>query len=128
MLVKQTFGLEFTATHAGGRGPSADLTSGGTQRAFAAYRLLQDIARHAHEVELALAGAPTSQHEFDALVSFHYNTGAIARATLTRRHRAGQKAQAAAEFARWTRAGGRVLRGLVRRREAEARLYRGAAQ
>lgn len=91
-------------------------------------RLLQDIARHAHEVELALAGAPTSQHEFDALVSFHYNTGAIARATLTRRHRAGQKAQAAAEFARWTRAGGRVLRGLVRRREAEARLYRGAAQ
>lgn len=91
-------------------------------------RLLQDIARHAHEVELALAGAPTSQHEFDALVSFHYNTGAIASATLTRRHRAGQKAQAAAEFARWTRAGGRVLRGLVRRREAEARLYRSAAQ
>ncbi|MCB2045916.1 MAG: lysozyme [Novosphingobium sp.] len=91
-------------------------------------RLLQDIARHAHEVELALAGAPTSQHEFDALVSFHYNTGAIARATLTRRHRAGQKAQAATEFARWTRASGRVLRGLVRRREAEARLYRGAAQ
>ena len=91
-------------------------------------RLLQDIARHAHEVELAMAGAPTSQHEFDALVSFHYNTGAIARATLTRRHRAGQKAQAATEFARWTRASGRVLRGLVRRREAEARLYRGAAQ
>lgn len=89
-------------------------------------RLLQDIARHAHEVDLALGDAPTTQHEFDALVSFHYNTGAIGRATLTRRHRAGDKAAAASEFSRWTRAGGRILKGLVRRRKAEARLYRGS--
>lgn len=86
-------------------------------------RLNRDIARHAAEVSDALADAPTTQAQFDALVSFHYNTGAIGRATLTRKHRAGDYAGAAREFARWNRAGGRVLPGLVRRRAAEAALY-----
>ena len=87
-------------------------------------RLAKDIARHACDVVDALQGAPTSQPQFDALVSFHYNTGAIARATLTRLHRTGDFAAAAEEFARWNRAGGRVLAGLRRRRAAEAALYR----
>ena len=87
-------------------------------------RLAIDVARHAADVVRALGDAPTTQAQFDALVSFHYNTGAIARATLTRRHRQGDFAGAAAEFARWNRAGGRVMAGLTRRREAEARLYR----
>lgn len=88
-------------------------------------RLASDLAQYAAEVVEALEGAPTTLAQFDALVSFHYNTGAIARATLTRKHRAGDHAGAAAEFARWNRAGGRVLKGLVRRRSAEARLYCG---
>lgn len=87
-------------------------------------RLAQDIARFASEVDRALGNSPTSQTQFDALVSFHYNTGAIHRATLTRRHCAGDCAGAADEFARWNRAGGRVLSGLVKRRAAEAALYR----
>lgn len=87
-------------------------------------RLAADLARYAAEVARALDGAPTSQPQFDALVSFHYNTGAIARATLTRRHMEGDYQQALMEFARWNRAGGRVLQGLVRRRAAEAALYR----
>jgi GH24 family phage-related lysozyme (muramidase) len=86
-------------------------------------RLTTDLARYADEVSEALGGAPTSQAQFDALVSFHYNTGAIARATLTRKHVAGDFAGAAREFARWNRAGGRVLPGLTRRRAAEAELY-----
>lgn len=89
-------------------------------------RLEADLIRYAADVARAVGSAPTSQDQFDALVSFHYNTGAIARATLTRRHRAGDHAGAATEFARWVRAGGRVLPGLVRRREAEAALYRSA--
>lgn len=89
-------------------------------------RLACDLARHAADVAAALGDAPTSQNQFDALVSFHYNTGAIARATLTRRHVAGDHDGAASEFARWNRAGGRVLAGLVRRRAAEAALYRRA--
>ena len=86
-------------------------------------RLAADLARYAAEVDRALGDAPTSQAEFDALVSFHYSTGAIGRATLTRKHIAGDRSEAATEFARWNRAGGRVLAGLTRRRAAERRLY-----
>ena len=86
-------------------------------------RLEADLVRYAAEVSAAIGDAPTTQAQFDALVSFHYNTGAIARATLTAKHRAGDIAGADAEFARWNRAGGRVLKGLVRRRAAEAALY-----
>ncbi len=86
-------------------------------------RLAADLARFSREVERALHGAPVSQNQFDALVSFHYNTGAIARASLTRLHRAGDFAAAAREFGKWVNAGGRRLNGLVRRRVAEAELY-----
>lgn len=86
-------------------------------------RLENDLVRYAADVARAIGGAPTTQAQFDALVSFHYNTGAIARATLTRKHIAGDYAGAAAEFARWNRAGGRVLKGLARRRREEAALY-----
>ena len=86
-------------------------------------RLDEDLARYAADVARAIGQAPTTQGQFDAMVSFHYNTGAIARATLTKKHIARDYAGAAAEFARWNKAGGRVLRGLTRRREAEAALY-----
>jgi lysozyme len=86
-------------------------------------RLEADLARYAADVARAIGSATTSQAQFDALTSFHYNTGAIARASLTRKHVAGDHAGAAREFARWVRAGGRTLPGLVRRRAAEAALY-----
>ncbi len=90
-------------------------------------RLADDVARHAAQVAAAIGDAPTNQAQFDALVSFHYNTGKIGRATLTRKHVAGDFAGAVDEFARWNRAGGRVLRGLTRRRAAEAALYAGVS-
>lgn len=86
-------------------------------------RLAEDLDRFAEEVAAAIGAAATTQGQFDALVSFHYNTGAIQRATLTRKHVAGDTKGAGREFGRWTRAGGRVLKGLVRRRLAEAELY-----
>lgn len=86
-------------------------------------RLAEDLDRYAADVAAAIGSALTTQSQFDALVSFHYNTGAIARATLTQRHVAGDHAGAAREFARWNRAGGRVLQGLVNRRASEAELY-----
>jgi GH24 family phage-related lysozyme (muramidase) len=86
-------------------------------------RLSRDLAHYAREVDKAVGNAPTTQGQFDALVSFHYNTGAIGKATLTRKHRSGDHAGARAEFARWVHAGGKVMRGLVRRRDAEAALY-----
>ena len=67
----------------------------------------------------------TSQQQFDALVSFSYNLGlgALQGSTLLRYHLAGNYPAAAGEFGRWVHAGGRVLAGLVRRRQAEAMVY-----
>ncbi len=59
-----------------------------------------DLQRHAADVHEAIGDVPTTQPQFDALVSFHYNTGAIRRASLTRLHRAGRHADAAHEFVR----------------------------
>lgn len=87
-------------------------------------RLEADLLRYSAEVAFAIGDAPTTPLQFDALVSFHYNTGAIAKATLTRKHVARDFAGAAREFDRWCYAGGRVMKGLVRRREAESALYR----
>ena len=86
-------------------------------------RLTADLKRYASDVARVIGDTPTTQAQFDAMVSFHYNTGAIARATLTKRHKTGDHAAAAAEFARWNKAGGRVMKGLVRRRAEEAKLY-----
>lgn len=86
-------------------------------------RFERDLERYAEEVAQAIGNAKTSQAQFDALVSFHYNTGAIARATLTRKHKVGDFEGAAHEFARWNKAAGRVSKGLTRRRQAEAQLY-----
>ena len=87
-------------------------------------RLERDLVRYSTDVATALGDAPTTQNQFDALVSFHYNTGAIGRATLTRCHKSGRYGDASREFARWNKAAGRVLKGLVRRRTAEAMLYK----
>lgn len=86
-------------------------------------RLERDLVRYARDVARTLGDCPTSQSQFDALVSFHYNTGAIAKATLTKLHKTGDFAAAAAEFGKWVHAGGKRLNGLVRRRAEEAALY-----
>ncbi|MDB5723304.1 MAG: glycoside hydrolase family 24 [Novosphingobium sp.] len=86
-------------------------------------RFDHDAARYAAEVIRAIGEAATTQPQLDALVSFHYNTGQIAPATLTRKHCAGDFAGAQAEFAKWIYNDGKVLRGLVRRRGEEAALY-----
>lgn len=108
----------------GATGPGVERGTVWTQEQ-ADERLEADLKRYAANVRRAIGDAPTTQDQFDALVSFHYNTGAINRATLTEKHKAGDYEGAAKEFARWKYAGGRVLKGLVRRRAAEAKLYRG---
>lgn len=71
-------------------------------------------------VEVALA-----QHEFDALVSFTYNLGEanLARSTLLARLNAGDRAGAGQAFLSWNKAGGKVLAGLTRRRQAESAVF-----
>lgn len=66
-----------------------------------------------------------TQGQFDALVSFTYNLGArsLSTSTLLRKLNAGDIKGAADEFLRWNKAGGKVLNGLTRRREAERALF-----
>lgn len=75
--------------------------------------------------ELLRNGVPLTQNQFDALVSFAFNIGAtnFDRSTLKRKLLAGDIEGAAAEFPRWVRADGKVLPGLVVRRDAERALF-----
>ena len=115
-----TFGVGHTAA-AGApdparlpRGMPADLDAG-IREALRLFRA--DLAGYQAEVLRAVA-VPLAPHEFDALVSFHYNTGAIARAALTRQLNAGDRAGAGAAFMNWLRPA-----SLRPRREAERDLF-----
>ena len=79
--------------------------------------LRTDIVKYENGVNAAVK-VPLKQHEFDALVSFHYNTGAIGKATLTKSLNAGKKTQAGAEFMNWVKPP--EIKG---RREAERDLF-----
>lgn len=64
---------------------------------------------------------PLTQCEFDALVDFAFNVGrgALNNSTLLKDLNAGDYHAAAKEFERWDHAGGKVVAGLLRRRQAE---------
>jgi lysozyme len=97
------------------RGMPADLDAG-IREAFCVFRA--DLAHYEAEVLRAVT-VPLNPHEFDALVSFHYNTGAIARATLTKSLNAGDRAASADAFMNWLKPA-----SLRSRREAERDLFR----
>jgi lysozyme len=61
------------------------------------------------------------------MVSLAYNIGmaAFGRSSVLHRHNAGAHDKAADAFLLWNKAGGKVLPGLVRRRNAERALYLG---
>ncbi len=67
-----------------------------------------------------------TDNQFDALVSFTFNvgSGALGRSTLKVRLNQGRYDEVPAELMKWVWAGGRKLPGLIRRRQAEAALYR----
>lgn len=72
-----------------------------------------------------------NQAQFDALVSFTFNvgTGAFADSTLLKMLNTGDYTAVPGQLERWSRAGGRVLQGLLNRRHAEGTLFaRGAYQ
>lgn len=79
--------------------------------------------RQNYEPAVAQAMPGAAQHEFDAGVLFHWNTGAIARASWVPLwvKKAAQSA-IAAKFRLWNKGGGRVLPGLVKRRDRELRI------
>lgn len=72
---------------------------------------------------LKLVTVDLTDDQFAALVSFHFNTGSLGKSTLLKKLNAGDYAGAAAEFPKWNKAGGKVLRGLTRRRASEQNLF-----
>lgn len=84
-------------------------------------RLLADAEKHQREIAACLFGVELYQHEFDAFSSLAYNigSGAFCRSTLAKKLKAGDYAGACNEILRWNRAGGKVLPGLTKRRQAE---------
>lgn len=73
-----------------------------------------------------LLRAPVRENQFSAMVSFAYNVGlgALEKSTLLKLLNALEEDEkVAAQFLRWNKAGGKVLAGLTRRREAESKLF-----
>lgn len=92
-------------------------------------RLRADLGSFGKGVTTLLAGAPTTQNEFDAMVSLAFNIGLenFKKSTLLKLHKASNKAAAGNEFLKWDKASGHILPGLVKRRAAERRIYTGDA-
>ncbi|MCB1395928.1 MAG: glycoside hydrolase family protein [Rhodobacteraceae bacterium] len=87
-----------------------------------ASRLLAEALRRRYEPAVSRAMPTARQHEFDGGVSFHFNTGAISRASWVPAWASGNMAKAREKLALWNKGGGRVLPGLTRRRAEEANL------
>ena len=98
--------------------------AGMTITAAEASRLLAEALRRNYEPATARAMPGASQHEFDAGVSFHFNTGAIARASWVRRWLNRDWPGTRIALLLWNKGGGKVLPGLTRRREEEFALLK----
>lgn len=88
---------------------------------------LGQLEKNAREAETAVNRCitrPMTQNQYDSFVSLTFNigSGAFCGSTLVRKFNAGHSFGACAEILRWNRAGGRVVSGLVKRRQKEYQL------
>lgn len=72
-----------------------------------------------------LATVPLEQYEFDALVSWAYNTGGPRSSMVWKYVNSERKGMVVEQLKKWNKGGGRVLAGLTRRRLAEGLMFRG---
>jgi len=135
-LVKQFEGLSLTAylcpagrpTIGFGRTQGVQMGDTITPAQADAY-LAADLIAYGKNVEKLLEGAPTSQHEFDAMTSLAFNIGigGLSQSSVLRLHKAGDKENAARAFSLWCKAtiGGQLqtVPGLLARRQKEAAYY-----
>jgi len=84
-----------------------------------------DLSKFSRGV-IDLIKSPMLENPFSALVSLAYNIGlgAFGKSTLLKMLNEGKEYEAVApQFLRWNKAGGKVINGLTRRREAEMNLF-----
>tara|TARA_B100001109_G_C18736433_1_gene414525 strand:- start:272 stop:715 length:444 start_codon:yes stop_codon:yes gene_type:complete len=110
-----------------GYGHTKDVVEGMTITKEQAEQMLVD---ELHEYENYINEYVTvalSQNQFDALVSWVYNLGPanLKASTMLKVLNSGKYEDVPAQMKRWNKAGGKVLEGLIRRREAEACLFKG---
>ena len=88
--------------------------------------LIRDISRFERGVRMYIK-VPLRQSEFDALCSFSFNLGlgTLQRSTLRQKLNRNDKEGAAKEILKYCRAGGKIVKGLQIRREAEYRMFLG---
>ena len=93
-------------------------------QAIADAYLIKD-AQHAADTVNQAVTIPLTQGQFDALVSFVFNCGAgnFRKSTLLKKLNAGDTTSASLELLKWTKAAGKEMLGLVRRRAAEQSLF-----
>lgn len=86
--------------------------------------LRDDVAKFESGVS-SLVTSPTTQGQFDAMVSLAYNIGLgnFGKSTLLKKHNARCYTCAADQFRVWNRANGKVMNGLTKRRAAEREVY-----
>jgi len=132
-LIKKFEGLELEAYRCAadvltiGYGHTEGVKEGDTIEAAEAEQILKnDLCIYEEAVENAVT-APLSQHQFDALVAWTFNLGAgnLSSSTMLRVLNEGKYEEVPHQMKRWNKAGGQVLEGLVRRRQAEALLFEG---
>lgn len=85
----------------------------------------EDLASMGEAVDELLDGVAVGQPQFDALTSFAFNLGehALMGSTLLQKIWQGDFLSAGDEFLKWDHVGGLVVAGLLRRRQAERRLF-----
>lgn len=88
--------------------------------------LIRDLSRFERGIRMYIK-VPLRQCEYDSLCSFAFNLGlgTLQRSTLRQKINRGDKEGAAKEILKYCRAGGKIIKGLQRRREAEYRMFLG---
>jgi len=84
-----------------------------------------DLGRFERGVARLCPGSVGNQGQFDALVSFSFNVGLgnLQRSSIRMRYNRGDIEEAADAFLMWTKAAGKVLPGLVKRRRDEMAMF-----
>lgn len=130
-LIKQFEGLETVAYQCDAKkwtlafGHTKGVKPGDTCTEEQAEAWLREDLQEAENAIQRLVTRNLTQNQFDALVSLVFNIGAgnFAESNLLEKLNAMDDAAVVQEFAKWRKAGGKVNRGLVRRRQAEAEMF-----
>jgi lysozyme len=90
--------------------------------------LIRDLSRFERGIRMYIK-VPLRQCEYNSLCSFAFNLGlgTLQRSTLRQKINRGDKEGAAKEILKYCRAGGKIVKGLQRRREAEYRMFLGSS-